>query len=423
MAIPNDTDAVFYHPLNTQDESISGATWDGTAKFSPGRVSLALVSAPTLAFGGESQFSGVRVLSEPLVMVALGAGTVAMVYLSGPNAAWLLVGQASGGGFPAVTWGVGVQLASAYADRVSLAAISSSVLVVSYHRTIDSSSPVSVFDVSGTDATLRESSSIFGTVESLGALSSDAFVVCFADGAGGSGVVGTISTGLAFGPAVSYATGSVVGSSVLPMSPGAALVFYEDSTSMLKVRAGAISGSPLRPTWGPEVTIAVGQGAPIFSTTAFGPSSFVVAYVDVAGAKVASGTFGSGVVTVGTPIPGLFPGPVSVAAVGPALASMIYRVPTSPDDRGASVVATVSGLSMDLGAETQFSVPSGSMRTPSLAVDASQVFTAYSEGIVGKSRVGGVSTMAELFAPSGALNPTVVGASRVVFLSWTRNPA
>lgn len=425
MAIPNDTDVVFYHPLNTRDESVSGATWDGTVKFSPGRVGPALSSAPTLVLGAESTFSDVRVLPPPPVMAALGAGRVAIAYLAEPNAAWLRIGQASGG---LVTWGAGAQIAPNFADRVSLAALSSGVVVVSYHRTIDSSSPVSVFDVSGVDATLRESSSIPGTVESLGALSPDAFAVSFVDGTGGLGTVGTISAGLAFGPPSSYTSGSVAGSLVLSMSPGAVLVFYEDSTSAIKVRPGAISGSPLRPIWGPEVTIAVGQGSPQFSATMIDTSSFVIAYVDVSGARIASGMFGGGVVTVGAPIPGLFPGPVSVAAVSynfSTLVAMMYRVPTSPDDRGASVVvATVSGLLMELGAETQFSVPSGSMRTPGLAANAGQVFATYSEGAIGKSKVGGVSVVAaELFAPPGTINPTVVGAGRIVFMSWTRNPS
>lgn len=420
MAIPNDTNAVFYHPLNTRNESVSAAAWDGTAKFSPGRVGLALVGAETLAFGPETQFSGVRVLSEPPVMAALGGGRVAVAYLAEPNAAWLQIGQASAG---TVTWGTGVQLASGFADRVSLAAVSSGVVVVSHHRTIDSSSPVSVFDLAGTDATLRESSSIPGTVDSLGALSADAFAVSFIDGTGGSGAVGTLSGGLAFGPSAGYVTGAVAGSLVLPMSPGAVLVFYEDSANSIKVRPGAISGSPLRPTWGAPVTVATGQGSPRFSGDALTPSSFVIAYVDSVGARVASGAFGGGVASVGSPIPGTFPGPVSVAAVGSALAAMMYRVPTSPDDRGASVVATVSGLSMSLGAETQFSVASGSMRFPGLAADSGQVFAAYSEGIVGRGRVGGVSTAAALFAPSGGLNPTAVGAGRAVFMSWTRNPS
>lgn len=420
MAIPQDANAVFYHPLNTRDESVSGATWDGTAKFLSGKVGLALTRAETLSFGAETQFSAVRVFSEPPVMAALGGGRVAVAYLSEPNAAWLQIGQESAG---TVTWGVGVQLASAYANRVALAAVSSGVVVVSHHRTIDSSSPVSVFDLAGTDATLRESSSVPGTVDSLGALSVGSFAMSFVDGTGGFGAVGTLSGGLAFGPPVSYVTGSVAGSLVLPMSSGAVLQFYEDSLNSIKVRPGSISGAPLRPTWGAAVTVATGQGSPIFSAAALTTSSFVVAYVDSVGARVASGTFGGGVVVIGSPIPGTFPGPVSAAAVNGTLAAMMYRVPTTPDDRGASAVATVSGLSMSLGAETQFSVASGSMRFPGLAASAGQVFTAYSEGIVGRGRAGGVSSVAELFAPSGGLNPTAVGAGRAVFMSWTRNPS
>ncbi len=74
MAIPRDTNAVFYHPLDTRNESVSGASWDGTAKFSPGRVALALTASETPAFGAETQFSAVRVLSEPPAMAALGGG-------------------------------------------------------------------------------------------------------------------------------------------------------------------------------------------------------------------------------------------------------------------------------------------------------------------------------------------------------------
>jgi len=201
------------------------------------------------------------------------------------------------------------------------------------------------------------------------------------------------------------------------MSTGSVLQFYEYAGS-IKVRPGAISGSPLRPAWGAEVTLTVGQGSPRFSGAALTPSSFVVAYVDSVGARVASGTFSSGVVLVGSPIPGTFPGPVSVAPIDSTLVAMMYRVPTSPDDRGASVVATVSGLSIALGAETQFSVASGSMNFPGLTADAGQVFTVYSEGIVGRGRVGGVSTAAVLFAPSGGLNPTAVAAGKVTFMFW-----
>ncbi len=420
MAMLQDTKVVFYHPLDTRDESVSGATWDGTAKFLPGRVALALTGAEALAFGAETQLDVVRVLSDPPVMAALGGGRVAVVYLAEPNAAWLRIGQTSAG---IVIWGVGVQLASGFADRVALAATSSGVVIVSHHRTIDSSSSVSVFDLVGTDATLRESSSIPGTVDSLATLSPNAFAVSFIDGVGGFGAVGTLSGGLAFGPSVGYVTGAVAGSFVLSMSSGAVLQFYEDSVNSIKVRPGAISGAPLRPTWGPAVTVAIGQGSPRFSGAALTTSSFAVAYVDSAGARVASGMFGGGVVTVGPPVLGTFPGPVSVAAIAPALVAMMYRVPTTPDDRGVSVVAIVSGLSIVLGAETQFSVPSGSMKFPGLAADANQVFTAYGEGIVGKSRVGGLSSASGMFAPSGVLNPSAVGAGRVVFLSWIRNPS
>jgi len=420
MAIRHGDQVVFYHPLDSYVESISSAPWDGVARFVSGQVGFALGgSAPTLAFGDETAFSSISVVSSPPEMVALGGGRVVLAYIAEANSAWVRVGQSNG---LTVSWGVPSQLAAGWSSSVALAMLESGKIAVSLHRMGEVESDVWVATVSGTDLTLGSPAQVPGQVESLGAMSADTLVACSVDPDGGWAFVGSVS-----GLTASFGIGSKfaddpLATDFLPLSQTVAVIFCEDvSTNLQTARRGELSGSPQSFQWGPPSVLASGQGQPCFSSARLASASFALCYCDTEGAKARAGS-ATATVSFGAPTD-LLPGPASVSAVSSSQVAIVYRTPSPTGDKGTSLVADIVGQSLLPGAITQFSAVSGSMWHPGVSASGNEAFIAYREGNDGKARVGGVTRLAAEMFGDGTLHPSASGETKLVFAAWLRKPS
>jgi len=419
MAIRYGDHVVFYHPLDSYDESTSSAPWDGVARFVSGQVGFALGgSAPTLAFGDETAFSSISVVSSPPKMVALGGGTVVLAYIAEANSAWVRAGQSDG---LTVSWGAPSQLSAGWSSSVALAMLESGKIAVSLHRMGEVESDVWIASVSGTDLTLGVPAQVPGQVESLGAMSTDTLVACSVEPTGGWAFAGTVS-GLtaSFGPGSKFADDPLA-TDFLPLSQTVAVVFCEDVSNLQTARRGELSGSPQSFQWGAPSVLATGQGQPCFSSAKLASASFALCYCDTEGAKARAGT-ATATVSFGPPTD-LLPGPASVSAVSSSQVAIVYRTPSPSGDKGTSLVADIVGQSLLPGALTQFSAVSGSMWHPGVAANANEAFIAYREGTDGKARVGGVTRLAAEMFGDGGLHPPAIGETKLVFAAWLRKPS
>lgn len=444
MAIIQEGNAVFYHPLDDLVEALESAAWDGTGIFNTGKVinaltpatgpapaELSFVSALSTPFGVESEF-----LTASLNNVSIGrlsATAVVVAYADGGDLGHgkAKVGTVTG---TTVTFGNTAEFNVGETDSISIAALSATKFVVAYRDEGDANhGTAKIGTVTGTAIVFGvESEFNSGSTDwiSVTAMSATVFVVAYADGADsehGTANVGTVSgTTITFGGQEEFAGVAVqsisIAALVVPFTISATkfVVTYRDDADNFfgKAKVGTVTGTTI--AYGLPATFN-GLGLSAFnSVTALSATKFVVAYRDNSSGKGKAnvGTVSGTDITYGTTVEFLpVSGPfwVTVTSLSSTEVVVVYK-DLEDLNHGTSKIGAVSGTDIVFGPETEF-LTTDNDNSIGTALSSTVFAVAYrdvDDGGHGTVKIGTVTPVAY---------PTAVGATRLTFSAWTRRPA
>lgn len=415
MAIIQEANAVFYHPLNDVVEALESVAWTGTGIFDPGKVSDALnmTTGDSIdLFGAENEFhsaaadfSSVAALSPTMFIVAYATS----------------VGKAKVGTVSGTTITFGAEsefLPGAGASGLSVAVLSATAFVVAYFDSSDfQHGKTKIGTVSGTNITFGAESEFLDTGGansiSVAALTATAFVVAYRDdteSALGAAKIGTVSgTSISFGPKFKFLPfGAILNVSVAALSATAFVVACRDNNESGhgKAHIGIVSGTNI--TFGAQSEFLTATTAVNISVAVLSPTVFVVAYQD--DADLGHGTAKVGTVT-GTSIAFGSETEFNVGDTGNATGRSISATTLSSTKfvvayrdnpgsaHGTAKVGTISGTNITFGAELEFSSAGTTDFISAAALSATTFVVAYrddADTFHGTAKIGTVTSPAAL---------------------------
>jgi len=442
MGLLQESNAIFYHPLNDAVEHLNAKTWTGTTGFAAGKVSdgLAGVEATSPSFSSESEFLAAAT-SNPTV-TALTSTKVVVTYSNQPSATRgeARVGIVNGAD---ITWGPMKSFATNSGDTYE-AKLDSSRFVLLYVDSADSSTvKVRIGTVSGTDITFGATTNTGATTGYLriASFSSTHFIVIWKSASGGRGAskVGLVSgTDITLGAQSDYEPDSALGegaegSAIACLSSTAAVVCYEDRVAspgagIGTARIGIRSGTDI--TWGAKHTYESGtahQGYHL-QVTAIDAATFVVAWNQPNGGNMRAGAVSGTGITLGgkANFDSSSSNQIDIIALSAAKVVVAWA-DTGDSYKGKSKLGTISGLDITLGAESQFQSggANGAEEIGLTALGSSEFVVVYrddGDGDHGTAKVGNVSSGSDLSGLTADYS-SAAAATKVAFCGWLNRPS
>ncbi|MFQ5517456.1 MAG: hypothetical protein ACE5E8_07760 [Acidimicrobiia bacterium] len=426
MAILQEPNAVFYHPLDDATETLQAQAWSGSGTFPAGKVATALGPAPGPAalslseFGPEHEFLGTASARQSVARLTPTVFVVA--YLSGTSVI-LKVGTVSGAD---ITFGAGRGVGPA--AHPSVTAINPTTFVIAFRDNADGGhGTTKVGTVSGTDITFgadTEFESAAGSSQiDAATLDATKFIVVYREGATSDGLarVGTVTgTPIALGAPIPFqSAGDLDFVSMDTLSATSFVVAYRDASDSNHgiAKFGTVSGDGI--TFGAGATFGGAGITDYNSVVGLSSTKFVVAYQDGGGgqrghAKV--GTVAGTFITFGAAaefnaVPSSHH---STIALSPTTFVVAYRAGFAAPGTGATKVGTVTGTAVSFGPESKFLDANGAVDISLGLLSAPAFVVAYtdvSDSSHGTAKVG-----------NATVYPTAAGATRLAFSAWFRSP-
>lgn len=441
MALLQQSNAVFHHPLDDATESLKSDLWTGPSTFLSGKVGSGLGGkvVGSLSPGPIAEL-GTKVSN--LAIDALDSTRVVVCYNNVNNSSHgtAQIGTVSGS---TITWGAKSEfLPVTQATMISVTAVSSSKVVVVYRDTtaLPDTGASNVGIVTGGTITWGSEAlyqpgpgnggAIFNVVITL---DSTRVVVCYRHNwlAKGSAKVGTISgTGISWGAEARFLESGVTQVAAAALSSSVFVVCWnDDDTPQGESKVGTVAGTSI--TFGPETVYSAGQ-VNNNSVVSLDSSTVVVGYRDLGNSS--HGTVNVGSIS-GTSVSW---GPKSEflgeATTNPWIVALnstqvVAHYRDSTDANGLVKLGEVSGTSMTFGAAITFlttlGTTDGAVGIVATLVGNGTVVVYRNEDIGGDPGQGNViATLADSSLSGNAvLYGTTVGSSQLAFTAWVKSPS
>ena len=442
MALLQQSNAIFHHPLDDATESFKSDLWTGPSTFLSGKVGSGLGGKVIDALSPGS-IAGLGTKVSNLAIDALDSTRVVVCYnnvnTSGHGTAQ--IGTVSGS---TITWGAKSEFLSVtQATAISVTAVSPGRVVVVYRDTsiLPDTGASNVGTVTGGTITwgpqaLYQPGPGNGGVVSnaLVALDSTRVVVCYRHNwlIKGSAKVGTISgTDISWGAEARFLESGVTQVAAVALNSSVFVVCWnDDTTPQGESKVGTVAGTDI--TFGPEAVYNSGAQVGNNSLVSLDSSTVVVGYRDFGNSS--HGTVNVGFVS-GTSVSwgpkseflGETVNNLSIAALNSTQVVVHYR--DSTDANGLVKLGDVSGATTTFGLSVTFlttlGTTDGAVGITAALVGNGTVVAYRNEDIGGDPGQGNVIVTLADSSLSGntVLYDTTVGSSRLAFTAWMKNPS
>jgi len=381
-----ESNAVFYHPLDGSDESLQSREWvfGATGDHAAGKLSQAVAATvgTTPNAVAEAEFTSANGTNY-ISTAVLDSSKFVVVYRNDtgafPGAA--KIGTVSGSD---ITFGAATEYD---ADRIgpgnAVAALSATKFVVAYTDYSDKAGESKIGTVSGTDITFGAEATFHAgpneaVNEHVAGLDATHFVVVWRDDDGtgpGRAKIGTVSgTDITYGALHTFDSAATDQPKAAVLSATKFVVAYKDSSSYGQAKVGTVSGSDI--TFGSAhgyTPNTVGDNAAI----ALDASTIVVGW-SWSGGQAKVGTVSGNDITFG-PISEWYSSTVTVPTLA-KLSSTSFAV-TWARSRAVTIVGTVSGTDITWGTQVDLQAGGSATTTGTAAMSESEYVSLYRDSL------------------------------------------